>query len=155
MELAAERVVALNANESFLVGAAGLFLCHFGRCERGLALLDRAKKLTPHHVWWMHMAPASYHFDRREYEDALLALNKIEVPSPWKLVLHAAALAQLGRVEEANEIVRKLLEVAPDYPVTMREELTFWNQSEAYIDHLEEGLRKAGIESFEAPAETQ
>jgi len=147
--LAADRVIALNPNESFLVGAVGLYLCHAEMCERGLALLDRAKQLSPHHVWWMHIGPARYHFNRGEYDEALAALAKIDVPYTWKLVMRPAALAHLGRLDDARETLDQLREIAPDYPGNMREDLTLFHWTSDQIDLLEDGLRKAGL--FDEP----
>ena len=147
--LAADRVIALNPNESFFVGAVGLYLCHAGMCERGLALIDRAKQLSPHHAWWMHLGAARYHFNRGEYEDALAALSKMDFPYTWKLVMRPAALAHLGRLDEAREALDQLREIAPDYPEVMRQDLTLYHWTNDQFDLLEEGLRKAGL--FDEP----
>ena len=151
-ELAVDRVIELNPNESFLVGAAAHFLCNAGNYERGLQILERAKLLSPYHAWWIHVSPARYDFDRQKYEDALVTIAKMgDVLVPQILVIQVASLAQLGRMDDARKALDALQELDTEYLASMRESLTSWQWTDQQIEHLVHGLRKAGLDIPDEP----
>ncbi len=57
----------------------------------------------------------------------------------------AAAYAQLGQPDAAGQALKELLGLRPDFAVTAREELLKWYAPQL-VEHLIEGLRKAGLE---------
>ena len=57
----------------------------------------------------------------------------------------AATCGQLGELEAARKALRALLALSPDFAVVAREELGKWWAPEL-VEHLLEGLRKAGLE---------
>ena len=64
----------------------------------------------------------------------------------------AADYAQLGRMEEAQAEVEKLLAVYPDFGANARVEMRkfFWNFEELAESYLD-GMRKAGLEIPDEP----
>jgi hypothetical protein len=52
----------------------------------------------------------------------------------------------LGRLEEAKPHVAKLLELNPEFPERAREELRIWIPIDDFIEHLLDGMRKAGLD---------
>ena len=66
----------------------------------------------------------------------------------WFFYAHAAmaaALGQLGQHEAAQKAVRDLLALRPDFAATVRQEYREWYSPEE-VEHLIDGLRKAGLE---------
>ncbi len=63
----------------------------------------------------------------------------------------AAAYGQLGEREAAAEAVQELLQLRPDFAAMARHEFAKWWDPE-YVEHLIEGLRKAGLD-VPAPAQ--
>jgi adenylate cyclase len=62
----------------------------------------------------------------------------------------ASALGRLGRVEEARQIWRELMEINPRYSyVEHIDRLPFKNPADA--ERIFEGLRKAGLAPLEGP----
>jgi hypothetical protein len=57
----------------------------------------------------------------------------------------AAALGQLGQREAAHKVVQDLLALRPDFAAVARREYAKWYDLED-IEHLVDGLRKAGLE---------
>ena len=53
---------------------------------------------------------------------------------------------QMGRNTEAGESVEKLLELYPDYGTHARTELRKWYWEEELVEHMIDGLRKAGLD---------
>jgi tetratricopeptide (TPR) repeat protein len=102
----AERAIALNPNNVITVASLGDKLSGTGD-ERGIALVRRAMKLDPFHPTWFYLPMAAHHFERGEYEQALAAARKINIPgfAPPHMYL-AAIYAELGRQSEAQPCTR-------------------------------------------------
>jgi hypothetical protein len=60
-------------------------------------------------------------------------------------MLTAAAAGQLGEHEAATKAASELLKLRPDVATTARRDMNKWWRSEE-VEHLIEGLRKAGLE---------
>jgi hypothetical protein len=72
--------------------------------------------------------------------------SKSTVPAFWRPHFAlATAYAQLGERDAESNAVRQLLTMRPDLPVVARKELRKWWDAEL-IQHLLDGLRKAGLE---------
>ena len=90
--------------------------------------------------------PSSTPTARSDYRGALDFALKVNMPGFWRTQLAlATAYAQLGEREAARNAVRELLAVRPDFAAIAREELGKWWDPEL-IEHLIDGLRKAGLE---------
>jgi tetratricopeptide (TPR) repeat protein len=142
----AERAIALNPNNAGVLASMGNHL-HLVGDERGIALVRKAMKLDPFHPTWFHFTIAHYHFDRREYDQALAAARKINIPGSAAPQMYLAAIyAELGRQSEARSAMEELLRIwrgatADKYV----EELRKWNYPEDSIGRWVAALRKAGL----------
>jgi adenylate cyclase len=81
-----------------------------------------------------------------EYEAAIETANRAiraypDYPNPYRWL--AAALGQLGRIEEATDALQKAIAVAPAAFSMYVSERVPWRPSEQHA-HMLEGLRKAG-----------
>jgi TolB-like protein/Tfp pilus assembly protein PilF len=142
----AERVIALNPNDTTLLAVIGEMLCNV-RDERGIALLPRAMKLDPFHPTWFHFPVAIHHLKRGALEEALAAARKIDMPgfAPPQLLL-AVIYTELGRPNEARSTVEGLLTFRPDF--TTEEAMDVMrksNFSEEDIRRVAAALRNAGL----------
>ena len=61
------------------------------------------------------------------------------------LALRAAALGQLGQGEAGKRAVQEVLAVRPDFATRVRRDYAKWWDAKT-VDHLLDGLRKAGLE---------
>ena len=59
--------------------------------------------------------------------------------------LKAAAFGQLGQHEDAQNSLRELLALRPNFASTARQDYAKWFEPEM-VEHLIDGLRKAGLE---------
>jgi tetratricopeptide (TPR) repeat protein len=141
-----ERAIALNPNSVDTLAWLGLLLRDVGD-ERGIVLVRRAMQLDPFHSTWLHFAVADYHFDRGEYEEALTAARKIDIPGYFWPQIHLAAIyAELGRDGEARSALEELLRVYPGFTVEKYiEEARKWNVPDETIRRWFAALRKAGL----------
>jgi adenylate cyclase len=151
--ISADRAIALNPMDGFTAAYLGFLIAYAGDWERGCALAIKARRLNPHHPGWYWFGSYFDAYRQRDYRGALDYALKVNMPGFWRTNLAlAAAYGQLGEVEAAREAVRGLLSVRPDFSIIAREELRKWWDA-ALVEHLIEGLRKAGLEIGEAPAE--
>ena len=143
-EIEAGRALALNPNDPETLADIGHYLAFMGEFERGIELSGRARTLNPLHPGWYHFSFARYRYDRREYEAALAEVERINMPHfYWMHLLNAAALGQLQRPEAAASLQR-IFELKPDF--SARAELQKWNAKAGDLEHLLDGLRKAGLQ---------
>ena len=143
-EAEAQRALALNPNDPETLADIGHYLAFMGEFERGIALSRQAQKLSPLHPGWYHFSFARYHYDRREYEETLTIVQRIGLPDfYWMHLLRAAALGQLQR-PDAGEALQRIFELRPDF--SARAELQKWNAAPDDLQHLLDGLRKAGLD---------
>lgn len=144
---AAERAVRLNPNDCTTVAMMGLLTAYAGRWERGTRLLERAMALNPHHPGWYHFGFVVAHYRAREYEKALEAARRVDMPGYYPNHMWLAAIyGQLDRVEEARAATDALLEIFPDFPALAPRLIGIWLVDREAREHVLEGLRKAGLE---------
>lgn len=142
-----EMALGLNPNSPWAVGTAGYFYVMVGEFDRGRSLLDASILVNPFHPRWFHLAYYADDFHGKDYDRALLEVEKYR-PSQsfWFHVLHIAVLGKLGRSPEARVHIEKLTESKPDFPGRARELLGRSVKVENLIDELVDGMRKAGLE---------
>jgi TolB-like protein len=142
----ADRALALNSNSSTGLAGLGVRMVNAGADDRGIGLMEKAIALNPGFPAWYHFPLFVYHYRQGSYEKALAEAKKMNLPG--LLVTHlnlAAAYGQLGRAEEARAAIAKVLELDPNYPEKTRSEFDKWNNPDAYVKKMMEGLRKAGL----------
>jgi adenylate cyclase len=143
---------AINLNPSFAAAHVllGQMYLYGGRREEALELADKGIRLSPSDprlfIWLTALAGA--HYQLRHYAEALeagrrsWALNR-NWPSGLRYVV--AGLAQLGRVEEAQGALAALKRMDTNLEFTASMFRRNWTDP-ADVDHLVDGLRKAGFE---------
>ena len=119
------------------------------RMTQGLVAIERSVRLNPrtrHSATTMNqLAMGSYLC--RDYEAAIAAAKRAirehpEFPNTYRWL--AAALGQVGRIEEAKEALEKAIAVAPAaFEMYVRQRVP-WHRPEDYT-HMLDGLRKAGL----------
>lgn len=108
-----------------------------------MELSRRAQALNPLHPGWYHFSFARRHYDRREYHAVLADIERVGMPEfYWTHLLRAAALGQLGR-SEAGASLQRLRLLKPDFEAVT--ELRKWNAAPHDLEHIVDGLRKAGL----------
>lgn len=147
--IAAHRAIELNPIDGFTLAYLGSLIAYSGDWERGGALSSKARSLNPHHPGWYWFVPCFDAYRKGEYRRALEFAQKISMPGFWRTSLALAAIyGQLDHLERAGEALATLLAQRPELPVTAREELAMWWELEL-VDHLIEGLCKAGLKTTE------
>ena len=142
----AERALALNPMDSSTAALLGTMIAYTGDWEYGVGLVERAKELNPHHPGWYHYLAVYDAYRRRDYRGALASALKVNMPGYyWPHASLAAVYGQLGDVQRAAAALRELHALRPNFGAMAREEYGKWNDAE-FVEHLLDGLRKAGLE---------
>lgn len=148
----AERAISLNPMDGFTAAYLGFQIAYAGDWERGCALAAHARQINPHFPGWYWFPSFFDAYRKSDYRGALDFALKVNMPGLWRTHLAlAAAHGQLGEQDMARQAVRDLLVIRPDFAAIAREELGKWWDAEL-IEHLIDGLRKAGLEI--APRQT-
>ena len=143
---AAERAIALNPMDGATVEYLGHLFAFSGDWERGCQLTERARQLNPNHPSWYWAVPFLNAYRQGDYRGARPFLMKGNPQKNWLIhALLAAVNGQLGESEAAARNLQEVLTIMPDFPSVGRAEFSKWYQPEL-VDHLMDGLRKAGLE---------
>jgi adenylate cyclase len=149
---AAEFEEAIKLNPSFAAAHAvlGAVLNFGGQSEAAVASVEKGIRLSPSDprlfIWLSGLAAA--HYQLRHYPQAVeigrrsWTLNRSYITG---LTYVVAGLAQLGRIDEARAALADLQELDPKLAAA-RTTLQRLYKDQASIDHLLDGLRKAGFE---------
>ena len=144
---AAERAIELNRMDASVAAYIGNLIAYAGDWERGTAVVESAMQLNPRHPGWYYFASFNDAYRRRDYRGALGFALKINLPGNFYThAVTAAAYGQLGMREEARKALQELLAIRPDFAKTAREEHERWFPDLAFVEHMLDGLRKAGLE---------
>jgi tetratricopeptide (TPR) repeat protein len=141
-----ERALALNPNNASMLASMGNHL-HLAGDERGIALVRRAMKLDPFHPTWFYLPITAHHFQSGQYEQALAAAQRINIPGFYVAHMFLAAIyAELGRQSEAHSAMEELLKLRPGLTSeAFIEEERRWNIPDHWLRRMAEALRKAGL----------
>jgi TolB-like protein/class 3 adenylate cyclase len=149
-----EHALTLDRNLAFAHHNIGFGKIFIGRAEEMDAHIGEALRLSPRdtmaYSWMTNAGLAKNHIGNWEQAVAWfrrsIKANRNYPPAYLNL---AAALAQLGRLDEAHSAVRAGLALNPAYNVARR--LAFWtamSDNPRYLAQLEpifDGMRKAGV----------
>ena len=149
-----EHSLALDRNLVQAHSAIGLGKIFIGRAEENEAHVAEALRLSPRdtlaYVWMANAGLGKLHLGA--WEQAIAWFRRaIEANrnNPHPQVLLAAALAQLGRLDEAHSAVEIGLALNPTYAISrVRAAWTTRSDDPTYLSQLKpilDGLRKAGV----------
>jgi adenylate cyclase len=148
----AEYQEAINLNPSYAAALImlGAVYTYRGEPERALSLIEKGLRLSPTDprlsLWLPLLAGAQYQL--RHYTEAVEVGRRswtLNRNWPGGLTYVAAGLAQLERIEEAQAALADLREIDANLSfirTTLRTQYTH----QASLEHLLDGLRKAGFE---------
>lgn len=151
----AERSLALNSMDGLTSAYLGFQIAYSGDWERGCALAERATQLNPNSPGWYWFPLILNAYRQGDYQRARDLVQKVNMPGFWRTqFMLAVCNGQVGELDAARNAVRELLRIRPDFLVVWREELCKWWDVEL-VEHLIDGLRKAGLEIAGSVRETR
>jgi adenylate cyclase len=146
-----ELKTALELNPSLALAHYGLgaTLVFSGRAEEGIPYLTAAIRLSPHDPnmgsFLVRLADAAYFLKRYE-EAAEWARRALQQPNfQWsRYTVLIAALAQLGRLDEARNCIQELQVKRPNTSIAFVRETHLFGDTANFAHYLD-GLRMAGL----------
>ncbi len=135
------RGIELNPNDSDGLGMLAHALCLQGKPDEAIARINEAAQINPGFRHWRPALVGLVHFVARRYAEAVAAMEGLDEVAPWFMTWYAAALAQLGREEEAKELIARYLRTP--LPWAFESHIRRFKHAEDR-DHFAEALRKAG-----------
>jgi len=138
---------ALNPRSPLRLGSIGYFLALYGEWEKGMQLLRTAMKMNANYPVWYHGVTCVFYYRQKKYKEAYAEAVQYDIPGFfWGPLLRGACLGQLQRLEEATQQISQLLEMKPDFKEKARMLIHRYVKEDSLVDHLIEGLKKAGLE---------
>ncbi len=143
---------AIKLNPSFAAAHVllGQMYLYAGRREEAIGLAEKGIRLSPSDprlfIWLPALAGA--HYQMRQYTEAVEAGRRswsLNRNWPHGLRYVVAGLAQLGRIKEAQPALAELKRMDPNLEFSASIFRRNWPDP-ADVDHLLDGLRKAGFE---------
>jgi adenylate cyclase len=139
-----------SPNSPTALAIEGLVLLHTGQPALARQAMAACLRLDPRgslSAVMMHRIAITYYYER-EYAKSAEASLRCLARYPGAVATYrwlAAALGQLGRVEEARAALHKHLELSPRLFELYTRRRPLWHRPEDY-EHMLDGLRKAGWE---------
>ncbi len=144
-----ETAAKLNPNYVEAHHLLAIALIRGGRPRDALPSLETALRLSPrgNYVGVVQARFAAAYLALGDYENVVTWARKaVQYPQPrWAHAFLAAALAHLGRLDEAHRVVEELRRVRPDLTLAMARGFTGLGD-ETLREKFAEGLRLAGLE---------
>ncbi|RWE75042.1 MAG: tetratricopeptide repeat protein [Mesorhizobium sp.] len=114
-----ETALSMAPNEFEILTFYVTWAAMFGEPERGAELADRAISLNPNFPMWSTRPLNVAYFWAGRYEDALRMTDRLGPDNydRWVGTFRAAALAALGRTDEARTLVAFILQKYPDLSI--------------------------------------
>jgi adenylate cyclase len=146
---ACRKAIELNPTYAAGYGCLGVVYKLRGMPEEGIRAIKTAVGLSPNDVFlhnWVTVL-SMLHYLARNYaeaaEAARIAVQRApQYPAGWREL--AAALGQLGRLDEARDALAKFLLLSPGLSSEQAMRASTGFRDEAVFQHSVEGLRKAG-----------
>ncbi len=106
------------------------------------------KQMANMHLYpkWFHHAFFLDHYRRQDYTTARVEAERFNSPGFfWDPLDKAAALGQLGEISLAQEQVRQIVELNPDFVRNPKRYLSCYIFTDELVNHVFDGLLKAGL----------
>ena len=147
-----EENVDAAASSPLRLGTYAMYACHFGEWELGKPLLDRVFESNAEVPTWLFGTSSLYHFQRGEFDQALVEANKINAPGLfWANIYRCIALAELGRIEDAQSEYEQLLTCRPDFGARSQDLLSRYVAEDHLVQAMLDSFEKIGVSIARTP----
>lgn len=144
--LVGEHALAMNPNDTELLGEFGTRIAIAGQWQRGAELLDHAIALNPGSGGFYRGTRGLASYMLGDTENAVLQIKRSDMQKfPLFHGVAAIIYAEAGMMVEAGRAAAVFKTMRPDFLPNFVSEMTSRNMRDADLNRLVEGLRKAGM----------
>ena len=143
--------IRLNPSHAAAHAIIASLLCYVGRADEALDSARRALRLSPYDprlgLWFAAVSQAQY-FLRIYQEAAIIGQHALSLISENPLAQRfvAASLGQLGRKTEAEPVMLRISQSPTPSIEAIKKSVARLYRDEQMVEHLLDGLRKAGLQ---------
>jgi TolB-like protein/class 3 adenylate cyclase len=146
-----ELVRRLMPNDFAPIAGEGNIPVQAGKPEVTIAALKNITPQDPEAMYGYAFLSWAY-FAVKDYEKSIEYAKQTPEPIPsYSLVFMAASYAELGKIKEAQDVVKQILAAIPDASLTMMRDLHF-DRDQEVLEREIAALRKAGLPESAPPA---
>ena len=143
----AKKALALNPSSLIYLDTIGYALALLGNWKQGCELIRKALRLNPYVRSYNYYILCWDWLLKKEYEKAYAETFRFRLPDLfWDPLNRATTLAHLDRIGEANQNIKEVLKLKPDFPACGRKLIKHVIKSDELFEVVIEGLKKAGLE---------
>jgi TolB-like protein len=126
--------------------SAGFWRALAGDWEDGTRMISSALEMISHPPGWAFRATFLNFYRQRDYARALFEIKKYHATEHFTpSLLRAAALGQLGRIEEAQLAAAEVHRICPSFTDLSDRYFRSLSAFDSLSDDLKDGLQKAGV----------
>jgi len=145
----AYRSLQLNPNSAIALSIAGRTETSLGNTDKAVELLDRAERLSPRDPrgWFITGGRPFAYFIAGRFDEAESAAKKALMQNPrytGPLRNLAASLVKAGRLDDAADVVREVLNIEPQLTLTKLRARSMYMEENIWNDYSA-ALRLAGL----------
>ena len=141
-----DRIMKGNPHAPSTRLSAGFFRALAGDWDAGADMLSGALGALIHPPGWAYRVTFLNHYRKKNYGRALYEITKYHAPEHFTPpLLRSAALAQLGRIEEAKIARSEVMRICPAFYAISERYFRYLIPFDDLADHLKSGLHKAGF----------
>ncbi len=142
----AEIAYQLCPESLMVLDALGWVMALAGGWERGVNWVEKAVQLNPYYRPWVRHVLGIRWFWEQNYENAYRETLRFTMPDcHWDQILRASACGHLGKIEEGQACIRKLLAIKPDFTQRGRILNGRYVKFEDIVDRIITGLYVVGL----------
>jgi adenylate cyclase len=149
----ADRALTINPNNATMLAELSMPFAWSGNIEKATGMVSKAMRINPRFPGFYYFTLYHIHAVAGDYEQAAADAERLGLPGLfWMHAKAATAYGHLGRTDDGRAVVRKLLDLYPNFATKALEELEglYWPDP-GYIDRYIDGLRMAGLDIPDEP----
>ncbi|MDD2948386.1 MAG: tetratricopeptide repeat protein [Rugosibacter sp.] len=140
----AEKVISAASFRVDVLATIGLHTAYAGNWEQGMGYLHRAAQLNRNHPTWYWFPFAANFYRLSQYEEALTAAMKLNMPEfDWEALFLSAIHGQLGNLDKSKQHLNQARTLKPALFKNLEGYVGRIFKDDAFKSHFLDGLRLA------------
>ncbi len=136
----------LNPSAFGFMGIIGCLMISVGEYDRGIDLIEKSIEWNKSYPPFFNLFISLYHFKQKEYMEAYIQAEKIDMPDlVLNNILKASTLTKLGRIKEADALIKTIKGYSLNKTWISREYLQRFFLDRDLVEQLNKGLKSASL----------